>query len=187
MDKKKLIQFDDPTQIKGLKKICQFSELKLSEIFGLIKDYNILSQTDKALWAIFGNGKEIERWTCLEVGSSQNIKSELREILRLMISEPQIVKKATTFHKDVYEFCTYKDKASVKYRAMYQLCEEFVVYEIDVREYLAGTDIEKYDSVNYAEVKFACETRALYWNPAPETYGNQEREIFKKIGQTACC
>lgn len=73
------------------------------------------------------------------------------------------------------------DKKSVKYRSMYDLCKEFIVYEIDIPRYIKDTDVNEYNAVSYAEVKFAYETKALYWNPAPKMQDNQERESLNKF------
>lgn len=185
MDKdqiKKLKQFADPHQLTGLNEICEFSDLKKDDnVFESIKNYNTLYKTDKGLWTIFGKGKGIDNWTCLEIGSSKDIKSEIRQMLNLMISKSERQDVKTTFHEKVYSFCTYKDKKSIKYQSMYRLCKEFVVYEIDVPKYLNGIDAGKYNEVEYAEVKFACETEALYWNPALAANGNKEREILSNI------
>lgn len=184
MDKEQietLIQFADPHELAGLNEICRFSNLKKSDVIKLLKGYKTLYTTDKGLWTIFGKGKGIDNWTCLHVGSSRDIKKELNGILKLMVSRSEKLRKSTIFHKDVYELCTYMDKASVKYRSMYKLCKEFVVYEIDVPTYLKSTDAEKYSNVEYAEVKFACETKALYWNPAPKMNGNREQEILTNL------
>lgn len=187
MDKEQietLIQFTDPHELAGLNEMCRFSEISKSDLNELLKNYNTLYNTDKGLWAIFGKGNGIDKWTCLQVGSSKDIKSELREIFRLMVSEPQKQVKKTIFHENVYDFWTYSDKASVKYRSMYNLCKEFVVYEIDIPTYLEDINVEGYNPVEYAEVKFAYETEALYWNPSPKVNGNQEWQIniekFKK-------
>lgn len=99
-----------------------------------------------------------------------------------MISEPKEQAKKTVFHENVYHIKTYMDKTSVKYRSMYEGCKEFVVFEIDVPIYLKDTDVGKYNTVEYAEVKFAYETKALYWNPAPRMNGNKEWEILEYLG-----
>ena len=176
-----LIQFADPHELAGLNEICRFSNLKKSDVIELLKDYKTLYTTDKGLWTIFGKGNGIDNWTCLHVGSSRDIKFELKGILKLMVSRSEKLRKSTIFHKNVYELWTYMDKASVKYRSMYNLCEEFVVYEIDVPTYLKSTDAEEYSNVEYAEVKFAYETKALYWNPAPKMNGNREQELLTNL------
>ena len=180
---KTLRQFtdNDLSQLKELKKMCSFSELKKADVTGLLKEYDTLCGTGRGLWAIFGKGNGIDNWTCLHVGSSKNIKSELLKIFTLMISEPEKKEESTTFHKDVYDFCTHMDKKSQKYRSMYNLCEKFDIFEIDVHKYLEGIDTGEHDRVEYAEVKFAYETKALYWNPAPAMNGNKEKEIYKNI------
>ena len=97
-----------------------------------------------------------------------------------MVSKSKKQIQKTIFHENVYKLQTYMDKTNVKYRSMYKLCEEFVVYEIDVPTYLKDTDVEEYNRIEYAEVKFANGTKTLYWNPAPKMKGNQEWEIYIK-------
>lgn len=173
-----------------LEKICSFTEIT-QETLGIIKDYepnHKVQDNTKRLWAIFGNNSnDSDDWFCLEVGSSININIELKENLNAMKSKPSRPKKSTLFHKDVYEFDTYMDKHSVKYRAMYNMCENFIIYEINVDKYLKNIDYGSYDPINYAEVKFAWETKAMFWNPAPATYGNQEREIYDKVFKNKQC
>jgi len=41
-----------------------------------------------------------------------------------MISEPKESPKSTFFHKNVYTFCSYMDKLSVKYRTVYKKYDE---------------------------------------------------------------
>ena len=183
----------DLGSINFLSEICSFSKNKITqETFNKINYYfkknntyesNQKEQDDKKrLWAIFGR-KDTDKWFCLQVGSSINIYKEIRENLNAMISEPTCIEKSTFFHDNVYSFNTYMDKRSVKYRAMYDKCEQFIIYEIDVSEYLKDEDCGKYDEVNYAEVMFAYNTKAMFWNPAPATYGNQEREIYDNVSK----
>lgn len=157
--------------------LCEFHNLEKIEINTIISPEN--KKEEKRLWAIFGKSKESNCLHCLQVGSSKNIISEIKGILRLMISKPEKIKISTAFHKDVYDFCTYMDKPSVKYRNLYKKYYDFSIYEIEVDIYLEGVDIKAYDKVNFAEVKFAFENKAILWNPAPATYGNKEQEIYK--------
>ena len=136
--------------------LCEFHNLEKIEINTIISPEN--KKEEKRLWAIFGKSKESNCLHCLQVGSSKNIISEIKGILRLMISKPEKIKISTAFHKDVYDFS---------------------IYEIEVDIYLEGVDIKAYDKVNFAEVKFAFENKAILWNPAPATYGNKEQEIYK--------
>ena len=201
MNEIKYFSCDELGSKNFLSEICSFSKNKITqETFNKINTYfskNKITQetfnkintyksnqkeqdVKKRLWAIFGR-KDTDKWFCLQVGSSFNICSEIRENLNAMKSEPTCIAKSTFFHDNVYSFNTYMDKYSVKYRAMYDKCEQFIIYEIDVSEYLKDEDCGTYDEVNYAEVMFADETKAMFWNPAPATYGNQEREIYDNV------
>lgn len=158
--------------------ICKFDNLEGKDIPKLIslddcKNYN--------LWTIFGENKKTKNRECLHVGSSKDIYKELRDILRLMISSPEKVSISTTFHKNVYVFTTYMDKCSVKYRMIFENYTNFEIYIIDTEKYLSREDIGDYNKINYAEVKFAYDNKALLWNPAPPCYGNQEKEILKML------
>lgn len=76
------------------------------------------------------------------------------------------------------------DKLSVKYRTVYKKYDEFFVCKVNVEETIKGIDIGDYDAVNYAEVKFAWNHKALLWNPAPPTNGNKEKEILHRYFST---
>ena len=168
-----------------LKEICKFSDLTNVNIEQLIKG---VSNDEKKLWAIFArkrrglnNDNSDLAQICVQVGSSINIYSELRRILRCMISEPKKEKVSTEFSVEAYIFNTFMDKDSIKYRSIYNEFEDFIIYEIIVEKYLANIDYENYDKINYSEVKFALEHRAYLWNPAPPTYGNKEQEILSNF------
>ena len=159
-------------------KICKFVKLEYKNIPNLItskkcKNYN--------LWTIFAKNKENNKTECLHVGSGKDICSELRKILKLMISKPEKVSISTTFHKNGYEITTYNDKNSIKYRMLYQNYDNFEIYKINVEKYLLGENLGDYNKINYAEVKFAYDNKALLWNPAPACNGNQEKEILNKF------
>ena len=165
-----------------LKEICKFSELRNEDIRKMIKG---VSSDEKKLWAMFARKKrDLDNYNsdmtqiCIQVGSSKNIYSELRGILRCMISEPKKEKVSTEFSVEGYIFTTFMDKDSVKYRSIYEKFEDFIIYEIIAEKYLANIDYGDYDKINYSEVKFALEHRAYLWNPAPSTHGNKEREIL---------
>ena len=149
------------------------------------KNFSVLDGSkedeENGVWTIFGENKKTKNRECLHVGSSKNIYKELRAILRLMISNPEKVSISTTFHKNVYDFTTYIDKNSIKYRMIYQNYKNFKIYKIDIERYLLGEKVGDYNKINYAEVKFAHDNKALLWNPAPPFYGNQEQKILREV------
>ena len=136
----------------------------------------------KQLWSLWGKVDK-EKGICVEVGSSNNIINEICEIIRLMASVPFEVGKTGAFHKGVnlYSFYTYSDKNSCKYRKCNELFQEFIWVEIHVENYVEALDIGGYNCVNYAEVKYAYDNKALLWNPAPAMYGNKEKEILGRF------
>ena len=89
-----------------LKEICKFSELRNEDIRKMIKG---VSSDEKKLWAMFARKKrDLDNYNsdmtqiCIQVGSSKNIYSELRGILRCMISEPKKEKVSTEFSVEGY-------------------------------------------------------------------------------------
>lgn len=161
-----------------LNEICKFDNLEgknFPDLDGSKEDVKY------GVWTIFGENKKTENRECLHVGSSKDIYKELGAILRLMISKPEKVSISTTFHKNVYYFTTYMDKCSVKYRMIYDNYTNFKIYIIDTEKYLLDEKVGDFNKINYAEVKFAYDNKALLWNPAPASYGNQEKEILRKI------
>lgn len=165
-----------------LRIICDFQKETIKEAIKKVKEYKFLdNKYDKKLWALFGKNEEFEKWVCLEVGSSQNIRNEIVYDLKLMVETPYEVSKDSAFYKDVFKFRTYSDRQSCKYRAIIEMYKEFCWCEIDVSEYVDIQDINSWNTINYAEVKFAFETKAIFWNPAPATYGNQEKEILNEF------
>lgn len=158
--------------------ICEFGKLEYDDISSLI---NLSEDGKYGIWTIFGKNKKTKNRECLHVGSGKHICSELRKILKLMISKPKKVSKSTAFYPNVYDFTTYMDKDSAKYRMIYENYTNFEIYIIDTEKYLSEEDIGDYNKINYAEVKFAYDNKALLWNPAPPFYGNQEQKILREV------
>lgn len=172
------------------KQIVRFEDAKEKQtIKGDIRDHfrneKGESQT-KRLWAMLGHIKK-ENVVCLNVGSSYNINIEICDIIDSMFSEVTTIYKDSVFYKglNIYTYTGYNTKECVKYRRMRALFKEFTFIEIDVSKYLKGIDIGEYPAINYAEVKFAYEHKALLWNPAPVDNRpgsiNKEREILKEF------
>ncbi|WP_160678410.1 hypothetical protein [Clostridium sp. C8-1-8] len=170
-----------------IQEICSFKREQIKEVMSQVKrhvcyTYNN-NKLNKGLWVLFGKpiieGVDNEEWICLEVGSSEDIIKELVGDLNLMISKSDLVEKHSEFFTSVFEFNTYMDRTSVKYRKIYEMCKEFSVFEINIEKYIVNEEISNYDVVNYAEVKYASDYKALFWNPAPAFKGNQEKEILK--------
>ena len=99
-----------------------------------------------------------------------------------MVSKPGELEKTGEFYEDLAIFCmpTYSDKVSCKYRKINELFDYFMWVEINIDEYLRGFDGKRY-KVNYAEVKYAFENKALLWNPAPKSRTNREKKILKNF------
>ncbi len=167
-------------QTGAFTKICSFGTKE--DVTKIKVDVQNADDHYKRLWALFGEDNSGQA-ICLNVGSSNDIKTEIEDIIKMMYTEPEIRTKDSFFHKgmNIYNYITYSDKNCFKYRRMKELFACFTWIEIDVKKYLDENETKGYDPTNYAEVKFASEWKALLWNPAPATNGNQEREISRKI------
>lgn len=181
-ENKLLVRDEKNNVIKNIEILFSFSAITKSDIRKYKIKLNGNKVKQKDLWAIFG--RKENAWQCIQVGSSKNAYREIKEILYYMISEPKESPKSTFFHKNVYTFYSYMDKLSVKYRTVYKKYDEFFVCKVNVEEVLKGIDIGCYNPINYAEVKFAWDHKALLWNPAPLTNGNREKEILNKYFST---
>lgn len=185
MDNNTFIRYKDKKEKDGIiKVICGFGEDELHNAISKVKQYKYIDynlEVEKRLWALWGKTKNSKEWICLEVGSSKDIKKEIRSDLSLMISKPEQVKKSSAFYSEVFEYMTYMDRTSCKYRKIYEICDSFEWFEIDIDKYLQNRDFSGYNKVNYAEVSYAYETRALFWNPSPAVNGNQEMIILEKL------
>ena len=177
------------SELNYIKCICRFTKDTINSAKKDIKDNLDIGNDKKRVWALFG--KDGKDWYCLEVGSSNNIQTEILSNLQSMQQEPKAVWKGAYFHKDekLFAFQTYMDRASCKYRGMLQLCEEFCWCEIDIDSYVGANqlpeDMESNDIndhlENYVEAKFAYDTKALFWNPSPATNGNKEKAILQEL------
>lgn len=177
-------------------KICDFSIKDIVTAIRTVENYEYIdnnAECTKKLWVLFGKKEYEDDWICLELGSSDNIISEIKGIIKLLDSKQSIVYKDSEFHKGekIFEFMSYSDRTSCKYRSIAQKFDNLCFYEVNVANYCDKDSLfnnikhKMRDSiinkVNYAEVKIAFDTKALYWNPAPATIYNQEKIILKEI------
>lgn len=194
-DECKKMELETIKQENCIKEICSFNNEKIEQNEGLnnvineVKGHNLYKYRDdkinKGLWVIYGKPKiegiDNKQWICLEVGSSKDIKKELIAILRLMISESKEVPKHSAFFENVFNFTTYLDRTSVKYRKLNEICSEFAMFEVDIENYVYEDEIKSYNTINFAEVKYAFKHKALFWNPSPSVHGNQENKILREV------
>lgn len=157
----------------AVKQLCIFNkDIKDIEIrkslFKKIKDSNIREK----VWALFGSNENEERWICLQVGGSQNIINEIVADIKAMLPLNEDDKKywSSEFHSNIFEVHYGLDVRCQKYRNMFENFDRFCVVLIDSQKYLEGinylSEIDKLDKLDkYAEVVYAYETKALYWNP----------------------
>lgn len=164
----------------GLGVLCQFSkedildENERKKIFKKIKE----GCKENNAWALLG-GIEKNQWICLQVASAGNISNEIISDIKCML--PLTSKDTRTwksqFHENVFEVRYGLDVRCQKYRNMFERFNNFCIIIIKPKLYLK--DIHNtYDPVKYAEVNYAYDAQALYWNAIKE-----EHEILKIIQQ----
>ena len=103
------------SKLNYIKCICRFTKDTINSAKKDIKDNLDIGNDKKRVWALFGkDGKDGKYWYCLEVGSSNNIQTEILSNLQSMQQEPKAVWKGAYFHKDkkLFAFQTYMDRAS---------------------------------------------------------------------------
>lgn len=163
----------------GLRVLCQFSQgdildhNKRKEIFENIK----VGCKEKKVWALLS---EIEKnqWICLQVGSSSNISKEIISDIKCMLPlTPQDTRQwKSQFHEQVFEVQYGLDVRCQKYRDMFNRFNNFCIIIIEPKTYLEDSNTN--NLVKYAEVKYAYDTQALYWNAIKEEY-----EILREFKQ----
>ena len=123
------------------------------------------------IWALFG-GKNEGRWICLQVASSFNIKKEIISDIKCMmpLTKEDTKQWSSVFHSDIFPVQYGMDVRCQKYRDMYKRFNSFCIVVINSKKYIKDRDIKEFDLVKYAEVKFAYDTKALYWNPIKEEW-----------------
>lgn len=153
-------------------------------VFEEIKNNNCIK--DKFVWTIFGINYE-NKIECLQVASSKNIKREILQDIKYMFSEhPKCsqsdkITRKTTF-KNEYKHCKNENKRAAIYRTMLSRYKQLFIYALNVDKYLGDkiffnenidADIEimyKSYRYNFAEVKFAYEMGARYWNASGDEH-----------------
>lgn len=163
--------------------ICEFQREDLNdnsqrkELFEKIRSKCI----NKNVWALLGKNKS-NNYICLQVGSSTSIIDKI--ILDLKCMLPFDKKKDTKhwsskFHKNVLDVEYGKDAKCQKYNHMFEHFTDFCIITVDSDKYLEDVDVKDFNKDNYAEVMFACETKARYWNP---NSFKKEYQIMEELG-----
>ena len=180
-----------------LKQISHFSPDDINKAKIDVNKYNYLNHDIKGIWTLMGLNQN--KWLCLEVGSSYDIKSEIKSALGCMESTINRVYKDSEFYKGakLFPFLEFSDKASCKYRAVKEFFREFIWFEIDPYKYVDSIGIRKKHEeknivqieneevgiINFVEVHFAFTHKALLWNPAPQTNGNKEKVVLSILNK----
>lgn len=132
------------------------------------------------MWALLGTIEQSkDKWICLQVASSVDICNEIVSDIECMTPITPQDKKTwkSQFHRDgVFDVIYGLDVRCQKYRNICERFDYFCIVLIDHKEYLKGIDTTGYDPMKYAEVKFAYDTQAFYWNPI-----KKEFDILKRL------
>lgn len=163
-------------------------EVDKENLYNIVcKDLHVNNKQKKQYaWLIYGK-KENDNEECLQVASSNDIWTEMKQDTKAMIYEPtNKIRRDTYFYKDVFDTyqCRYTNPI---YYDMFNNYSELYFYILKVDEYLKKLDIEEQKYIaentdserakaNFAEVWFAYQTMAVYWNP----FG-KENNILKHI------
>lgn len=151
---------------------------KQSQESDVINQLNNARTKNEHVWVLYG--KKGDRWECLQVGVTDNVKEEIKLDIEFMFNHTysDLIKnnetswKNTQFYINVYQ--SDADKRKYIYSKIKEDYDEIGFYCLDVDKYLnfeedkSGNpnliniiDIAKYW---YAEAMFAYETQAIYWN-----------------------
>lgn len=132
------------------------------------------------LWALLG-GMKRDEYICLQVGHSSSVAKEITSDLQCMLpfDETKDVKSwSSQFHQSLFQVKYGFDVRCQKYNDMYNRFAYFCLILIECNDYLKNVETKQYDLIQFAEVKFAFDTKALYWNPNPF---NQEKAILNEF------
>ena len=159
----------------GINKICQFSrkdilsDEKRQGILDEIQD-KIRNEYEKnKVWALLG-GNTNEEYICLQVAGSLDIEKEIICDIKCMLpfnKTTDVKPWSSRFHKNIFEVEYGLDAKCQKYNDMLNKFSEFCVIVLDEEKYLENTDTKGFEKTAYVEVKYAYDTKALYWNPNP--------------------
>lgn len=170
------------------------SEKQLNKVLG-----NLKVREKSGLWALLGKtDPNAKKWICIEVGHGENILEELRKDIKAMFLEPELFTADTAFHDNVYSYLLHMEKLNFKYRAINRRFVRFKLIQIKIDDYLEGRkkvikncgialtkgkkgNEIKEEKAQLAEVLFANEAQALFWNPAPAMNGNREKKFHERL------
>lgn len=152
--------------------LCDFCKTNNNKISinknGLFKKLSDNNCNQYNTWALFAKETKYQNWICLQVGSSNNIKNEIKYAINSFepYSDENTKLWYSHFHKDNSLFKAYykMDIASQRYRSMFEHFNLFCFYAIKKAENL-NEALRKFDINSVTEVQFALESSALYWNP----------------------
>lgn len=179
----KEMKISELTNNSNFNVVCQFNKKDIlndhlvKELFNKIRH----ECSNGKIWALLG-GNVINQYICLQVASSSAIATEIISDIKCMMpfnKMKDIKSWSGTFYKDeIFKVKYGLDARCQKYNDMYCRFNEFCIILINPDEYLKNIDTKGFHLINYAEVKFAYDTKALYWKP--NTF-KKENLILKEL------
>ncbi len=158
--------------ISGVDKVLKISKTDILTINkrSLKSDLGKLC-SGKNLWALFGLIDPVNM-VCLQVASASDIVTEIENDLCSMqpVCAADTKSWGSGLHKKVVKVTYRLDSRCQKYRDMYDNYEGFYVVPIDHNKFVDPQKLRKENTLKYAEVLFAYNTKALYWVPFGEEY-----------------
>ena len=167
----------------NLKIIYRFNKKNILNKDLVDEMFNDISKecNDSKVWALFGSNIP-DKYICLQVASSSTIAREIISDIKCMIpfDENKDIKswKGTFYDKEIFKVKYGLDARCQKYNNMYEQFNDFCIVLINAEKYLKNIDTGNFDPINYAEVKFANDTKLLYWRL---NSFKKESEILKEI------
>lgn len=130
---------------------------------------------NKFVWALYGaNLEKDDTWICLQVASriKEDVVTEIIDNIKDMYNEKNNRIRSTwssKFHSNVFEpnyDYTLLDISSQKYNLIKNKFEKlmFVAIEYDTFLNKELDDDSEFNKQTYAEVKYACDKKPLFWN-----------------------
>ncbi len=146
----------------------EFTRLEINDIGKLIERIEAVKAVSNT-WMLCGKNAEKENYVVLQVASAKYIMREIKTDLKRMPSYiPDVDDKSwnSFFYKDVFTVKYGLDSICQKYNHIYENYSYFCIVLVDYEKYLSGEKVKKELVPEYAEVKLACDYRAIYWCPS---------------------
>lgn len=139
------------------------NDKKLFEGLQLVENDRLNDWTKAGVWALFGqkkNHKDDEKWYCLQVGATNNIKNEISKNIKLLekkeLKKEEEVSYINYFGKELFKFT--KCPSSRDYLYIKYINEHFD----NIKFFVICTETDAQTRKNI-EKEFAVRTKSICW------------------------